>query len=53
MSRSTMASPITGSSKQFKPSLGLDLGSDDERSLVVALFENVHQRGGLLVGVVS
>ena len=39
--------------KQFEPSLGLDLGSDDDGSLVVALFEEVHHRGGLFVGVVS
>jgi hypothetical protein len=39
--------------KQFEPSLGLDLGGDDERSLVVALLEDVDQGGGLLVGVVS
>ena len=39
--------------KQFEPSLGLDLRSDDERGLAVALFENVHQGGGLLVGIVS
>jgi hypothetical protein len=39
--------------KQFKPSLGFDLRSDDERGLAVALFEDVHQGGGLLVGIVS
>jgi len=39
--------------KQFEPPLGLDLGSDDDGSLVVALFEDVHQRGGLFVSVVS
>ena len=39
--------------KQFDPSLGLDLGSDDEGSLVVTLFEDVHQGSGLLMGVVS
>jgi hypothetical protein len=27
--------------KQFEPTLGLDLRGDDERGLVVALFEDV------------
>ena len=39
--------------KQFKPSLGFDLRSDDKRGLAVALFEDVHQGSGLLVGIVS
>ena len=39
--------------KEFKPSLGFDLRSDDERGLAVALFKDGHQGGGLLVGIVS
>jgi hypothetical protein len=39
--------------KQFDPSLGLDLGSDDEGSLVVTLFQDVHQGSGLFMGVIS
>src|SRR3989304_9485046 len=39
--------------KQFEPSLGFNLGSDDEGSLVVALFKDIHEGSGLLVGIVS
>ena len=39
--------------KQFKPALGFDLGSDDERGFVVALLENIDERGRFLVGVVA
>jgi len=39
--------------EQFEPTLGLDLGSDIQRRLVIALFEDLHQGGGLLMGVVS
>ena len=39
--------------EQFEPTLGLDLGSDDEPGVVVALFEDVPLGSGLLMGVVS
>ncbi len=39
--------------EQFEPSPGIDLGSDDEGSLVLTLFEDVQQRGGFFMGVVS
>ncbi len=39
--------------EHFEPSPGIDLGSDDEGSLVVTLFEDVHQRGGFFMSVVS
>jgi hypothetical protein len=39
--------------KQLEPALGLDLRGDDERYLVVALFKDVDEGSGLLVGVVS
>jgi hypothetical protein len=39
--------------KQFYTSLGLNLGSNDNGSLAVALFNDVDQGGGLFVGVVS
>ena len=39
--------------KEFEPTLRLDLGSDDERTLLVTLFEDVHEGGSLFVGVIS
>ena len=36
--------------KQFEPTLGLDLRGDDERRLVVTLFEDVNEGSRLLVG---
>ena len=39
--------------EQLEPTLGLDLGGDDERGLVVALFENIDQGSRFVVGVVS
>ena len=39
--------------EEFEPTLRLDLGSDDERALLVALFEYVHEGGSLFVGVIS
>jgi hypothetical protein len=39
--------------EEFEPTLRLDLGSDDEGTLLVALFEDVHEGGSLFVGVVS
>jgi hypothetical protein len=39
--------------EEFEPTLRVDLGSDDERALLVTLFEDVHQGGSLFVGVIS
>ncbi len=39
--------------EEFQPPLRVDLGGDDERALLVTLFEDVHQGGSLFVGVVS
>ena len=39
--------------KQLKPTLWLDLRSDDERRLVVTLLKNIDQGSSLLVGIVS
>lgn len=37
--------------KQFKPSLGFDLGGDDEESPLVALHEEVYERSHHSAGV--
>ena len=39
--------------KEFQPPLRFDLGSDDERSFLIAFFEDVDQGGGFFVAVVS
>ncbi len=39
--------------EQCEPSPGIDLGSDDEGSRVLTLFEDAHQRGGFFMGIVS
>jgi len=39
--------------EEFEPTLRLDLGSDDKGTLLVALFEDVHEGGSLFVGVIS
>lgn len=50
MRRSTIASAMTGSSKSLSH-LRVDLRGHDHRCLLVAFFENIHQRSGFFMAI--